>query len=380
MKKKILFVHHLNSISGGEITLLEILKFISKNLFSPIVVLSKPGDLSIQLEKIGIKIVYIQLSSLKLNSIIRSSISFIKTIFQIWVLIKKENISMIHAFSSISTQYSVIAAKLAKIPCISHIHLILDSKSIFRSFIKYSDKIFTISNATQKPLLSYGISPQKIFLLYQFTDTDLFQKKNIYNQKQQKQNNFIIGVVGRICYEKGHHNAIETVFILKQLGFTNIELHIVGYTNLMEKEWDTENYIIMLKKIIKKYNLEKNIIFHNFKNNMVPVYSSFDILILPNEWQEPFGKVIIEAMAMRLPVIAVNSGACPEIITHKKTGFLYPQGNNKSLANYIKILITNRKIIHKFGLEGRKRVVRHFSLKKKIKDLESAYDELFKKK
>lgn len=90
-----------------------------------------------------------------------------------------------------------------------------------------------------------------------------------------------------------------------------------------------------------------------------------DILVFPTEYRfETFGRVVIEAMAAGLPVIANSIAAIPSIIDDRKTGFLLKENSPSEIAKYLGILIKNNAMRIKLGKEGRKKFLKEYNLGK----------------
>ena len=98
------------------------------------------------------------------------------------------------------------------------------------------------------------------------------------------------------------------------------------------------------------------------------LYRAADIFVLPT-LADTFGLAIIEAMAMRLPVIATRVGAIPEIVVHGETGLLIPTHSAEALAGAIEELVQDPERRRAMGAAGRSRVERHFDGAKTYGDL-----------
>lgn len=116
-----------------------------------------------------------------------------------------------------------------------------------------------------------------------------------------------LGLVGRINSQKGQKEVLEVFHKLSKKD--RYELHIIGDGN--------RDYIQSIGCI----NDNKNIIFHGFLNKD-EIFNKFDFLIM-NSTNEAFGRVVAEANYNGIPVIAKNSGAFPEIINDRVTGFIF---------------------------------------------------------
>ena len=127
--------------------------------------------------------------------------------------------------------------------------------------------------------------------------------------------------------------------------------------------------------------------FHGVKNvhvhavvpyNRVPeVYAKHDIVVFPSRWNEPFGRVIIEAMASGTPVIATGVGAVPELINHGINGFIVPNEDSQTMANYMDLLLIDEKFRKRIGENGRNSVER-FSVDNIGKEIKKIYNKAIK--
>jgi len=89
--------------------------------------------------------------------------------------------------------------------------------------------------------------------------------------------------------------------------------------------------------------------------------------------EEGFGMVSAEAQAVAKPVVAFDSGAIPEVVSHGCTGFLAPERDWETLAGYLVTLLQSAELRKRFGLAGRERVVREFDLEQRTRILEGIY-------
>lgn len=109
-------------------------------------------------------------------------------------------------------------------------------------------------------------------------------------------------------------------------------------------------------------NLEKNIIWIKNYENIKDIFLLSDIFVLPSEY-EGLGLVLLEAMSTKVPIIASNSSAIPELIKNNYNGFLFNKGNYKELALKLK-QIENYKIKKKFIKNSYSFLKKNFNLNK----------------
>ncbi|MFZ5517101.1 MAG: glycosyltransferase family 4 protein [Candidatus Zhuqueibacterota bacterium] len=126
----------------------------------------------------------------------------------------------------------------------------------------------------------------------------------------------VVVLVGRIDPLKGHLEFIQALSNLKK-HYPGIRAYIVGERT--RGEWD--DYFATLEKTIATNQLGDVVQFLGYRPDVENIYSIADICIMPS-YAEAFGNVLLEAMASRVPVIATNTGAPPEILDHGKYGIL----------------------------------------------------------
>ena len=90
------------------------------------------------------------------------------------------------------------------------------------------------------------------------------------------------------------------------------------------------------------------------------LYAQADICVVPSLWEEPFGMVALEAMAVGRPVIASRVGGLASIVLDGETGFLVPPGDETALADRIRTLLDDPRMRHEMGWKGRQRAETRF--------------------
>ena len=123
------------------------------------------------------------------------------------------------------------------------------------------------------------------------------------------------------------------------------------------------SYSDFLKERARKLNVEKNIIIKSFvPETALRMYlNAADVFVCPSIWQEPFGKVVIEASACEKPVVATKVGGLPELVKDGENGILIPPNHPSALANAVLNLLGDKKAAKRMGKRGRQIVESNFS-------------------
>jgi glycosyltransferase involved in cell wall biosynthesis len=135
-------------------------------------------------------------------------------------------------------------------------------------------------------------------------------------------------------------------------------------------------YYLSLKQLIQRYQIEQNIIFTEYLKNIPEVLSDLDIVVHASCTPEPFGLVIIEAMAAGKPVVATNAGGVPEIIQDGKNGLLVPLRDAATMADAINLLAGNPDMSKRIGASAIRRVDDKFTADRQAQEVQSLYSTL----
>ena len=191
------------------------------------------------------------------------------------------------------------------------------------------------------------INPQHIVRIYNGIDEKKYKK---YAPHTNEIIQFVIvGVV------TPHKNQMESVLAINELvkgGVTNFHLNIIGQEN--------KTYVNEMKKYICDHDLLNYVSFWGMRNDVPDILSKMDVGLMLSR-TEAFGRVTIEYMMQNLVVIASDTGANPELIQNRITGFLYHLGDIMDLANRMKELILDKTLLKKVSETSRRYAIENFS-------------------
>ena len=237
----------------------------------------------------------------------------------IWKLVKNRDIKIVHTLRDYyllcpkSKMFNEKLNKNCNKQCFS-CKLYSIPKKLFS---KYVDVVIGISDFVLKKHLEYGYFPnakQKV-IFNPVNIPNIEIKKNSVSKKKE----IIFGYVGRIEPAKG----IE--FLLKYFP-KEYKLFVYGKG---EKKY--------LEKLKKEYK-EKQIFFKGFESPD-KIYSTIDILTVPSLWNEPFGRIVPEANAYKIPVLVTNRGGLPELVTNGKNGYIFDVENENDFYAKLELII-----------------------------------------
>jgi len=146
---------------------------------------------------------------------------------------------------------------------------------------------------------------------------------------------------------------------------------VVGNSDLGPKDYREK-----LDKLAGRLGIKEKVIFTGFREDLPQVMAAMDIIVVPSA-AEPFGRVIVEAMACGRPVIATNSGGAPEIVS-EECGFLVEPEDPGGLKEKIICLLKGGNRFQQIKIAARKRAVDYFSIEKHVFEVENLYRQILK--
>lgn len=384
-KIKILFISHSSAMGGAERSLLLLLKNINTNYFVPIVVLPTSGPLKREIEYLNIK-TYEDKSPWWMKGGERNAIRTISRfgyniiqkvigLVRLYKIIKRKKIDVIYTNTIVNFSGAIISF-ITKKPHIWHIreiipenpdlHFFLPHKMLFKFISRTSDIIISNSNATANQFRS-SKSSEKLKVIYNAVDIGEFENPNSFpNISGVKTTDYMIAVIGLLQKRKAQDDAIKAVKIVKET-IPNIKLLLVG-----EGSKEFKNY---LKRLAFQLDVSGNIIFTGYRDDVPTILHHCKLLLVPS-WNEPFGRVVIEAMAAGIPVIGSNTGGIKETIQDGVTGYLVSPQNPVKIAERIIYLFHHPELAKKMGNEGKRIVKEKFSIQNHTHGIEKVIQEV----
>src|SRR5262249_18912916 len=155
----------------------------------------------------------------------------------------------------------------------------------------------------------------------------------------------VVGCVGRIKFvRKGQEVLVQAAALLKERGL-DAKYLIVGTTAS-----GNEEHLTRLQQLIHDLGLVNDVVLTSELADPKPAYAPMDMFVLPSAQPEPFGGVVLEAMAMHLPVIATAIGGSLDQVVDGETGFLVPPANSQALAEKLEVLMRDPALRKRMGV------------------------------
>ena len=371
MQIKILHIINSLGIGGAEVQLINLIRNLDDSNFSSTVCcVASGGPLANELEKLGINVVVLG-QKRKFDP---------RVLLPLYRFMKKEHVDIVHTHLSRANLWGRIAARLAGVPVIittehglnlwkNSIHI-----TVNRILSEFTDQIIAVSDAGKRIRIQRErIKPKKLVTIHNCVDLRLFDKASDFHNDVRQEFGIgldepIVGFVGRLLEVKGIRYLIESIVELKA-AIPTVKLLIVGDGPL---KGSLEDYA-------QKLELTDQVIFAGYRSDIPQVLNAMNVFVLPS-LREDLPLSLIEAMAMRKPVVATNVGGNPEVVIDGETGILVPPKDATALAKAISRILLDEQLALRMGLSGRQRVENLFSADAVVARIQLIYNRFISQK
>lgn len=286
--------------------------------------------------------------------------------------LRRGGFDMIHTHSTEAGIIGRFAAKLAGTPAVVHtvhgVPFAEDRNPALERFVlgceriaaRDTDRIIANADAISRDYLNRGIGlPEQYATVYSGIDIDRFE--NATPASDITGDGTRILMVGRLTVGKGFEDLVEAV---SRLDSEEISVYLVGEGPLRDE----------LNAEIEKRELSENISLLGYRNDVPSVMAACDVFALPS-YREGTPRVVTEAMASGLPVIATDIAGIPEQVQDGKNGILIQPGDINALTDGLDQLVSSESLRSKFSIAGQEQADR-FSKEQMLSDLDSVYQDV----
>ena len=378
---RVLYLDHTAAMGGGEVALLNLVRHLDRTRVAPLACLFSDGPLAGLLRGAGAEVHLLPLDpavgnvrkdALGLGTLarLRPAAGASGFVFRLARLIRRLRVDLIHCNSLKSDLLGGVAGRLAGRPVVWHVrdriaadYLPARVAAGFRLLSRrLPTHLIANSAATLQTLeLPEGLAARA---------TVIHDGTPIPRDVPPPVAGVVVGLVARISPWKGQDVFLRAAASVRQ-GYPNVRFQIIGAALFSETEYERE-----VRDLAGRLGPPGWVEFTGFRHDVARLIARLDVLVHASTRAEPFGQVIIEAMAAGKPVVATRGGGVPEIVVEGQTGLMVPMADAPAMAAAIVRLLSDPPAAERMGRRGRQRVEQSFSIERTARGVELLYRRL----
>ena len=241
--------------------------------------------------------------------------------------------------------------------------------AIDRFCLRHYDQVICVSQDIYDTCRDIGIAYEKCWHVPNAIDTNEFRRRRDRDDVKREfgvsDQRMVIGAVGRLSAEKGFDLLIRAVRVLVDDGL-DIELWIAG-----EGDQDAA-----LTALVDELGLVGRVRLLGFHSDPLTLYHAMDVFVV-SSLREGLPNVLLEAMALEVPVVSTKIAGVPKLVNDNKSGLLIEPGSVRGLHEALARVLGSRSLRDNLARSARKTIEEKHSFRKRMDKIKTIYDVMF---
>ncbi len=290
-------------------------------------------------------------------------------------IIKQENVAILCTHGYKPNILGFFASKMCGVPAIAISRgwtwenpKIRFYEALDRRFLRYVNHIVAVSGGQQEKIIACGVPQEKVSVIHNainLGEIPAASEPFLRRQLGLPDDAIIIASAGRLSPEKNYAGMIEAA---RQVAAQNNAVYFVIFgEGFLRSE---------LEGKIAAAGLEGRFLLPGFRTDLQSVMHEIDIFMLPS-LTEGLPNVVLEAFAVRKPVVATRVGGTPEVVQDGISGFLTTPDNTEFMAESVLKLAAEKELRRNMGLAGNLYIAEHFGFEAQTRKYEELYGAVY---
>ena len=239
--------------------------------------------------------------------------------------------------------------------------------------VRNADAVFAISRYVRDTIIDLGTPPERVHTVLNCVDPAGWDPatdgSRVRSELGIPSGAPLLASVSRLFSWKGQRELVTALpAVLERVPETR--LMIVGAD---EPYVHGGSFTAELKELAARLGVSERVIFTGARSDIPAVMAACDLFTMPS-FEEPFGLVFLEAMAMKRAVVALDNGGTPEVVEHGRSGLLSTPGDIPAFAANVVTLLEDAALRERMGAYGRARVLDYFNARRMADDAAREYE------
>ena len=289
---------------------------------------------------------------------------------------KRANVSIVHSHGYKPSLICMLMSAFYRIPYIITCHLWYTDNARLKlyTFLEkismfFAKKVIGVSDEIVADLAKAGVQPTKLTVIDNGIDTEVLQTSRQYDELALRQelgllkDTFVIGSLGRLTQQKDYPTLLQAAAeLLKER--RDVEFIVAG-------EGELQSELVALSHTL---GIQNKFHFVGFRNDKEDLLKLIEVFVLTS-LDEGLPIALLEAMAVKIPVVVTKVGGIPKVVKHGENGMLIEKGDFFQLKEDLVALMDDRHLREDLGTKGHEIVVQKFSIAQMTKKYLGVYQQ-----
>ena len=387
--RRILYVEFTadGSVGGSHHSLLHVLRRLDPVRYRPLIAFYQDNPLVPEFRELTSEIVFLQRPSRAPGHrplLLRRADYLVRGLaapaWRAARLLRSRAVDLVHLNNSVvHGEEWMLAARLAGTRCVVHQRGYGYGRESNRLLARWADVVICCSDDVRRDLASLGVEPREGLVTVHDGLDPVELRSRVSGSPRGVREDFgvaetapLVGMVGNIKEWKGQHILVEALALLAPR-HPGLRCLIVGQVARIDEDGA---FAARLAERIRSAGLEATVTLTGYRPDVPRIMNALDVVVHASIDPEPFGMVVVEAMALGKAVIATDHGGPREILAHGESGLLVPPGDPTALAGALDGLLRDPARRERLGAAARHRVEERFDVGRLAGRIEEIYGRL----
>jgi len=328
-----------------------LLRLLNRQVIEPVVVLPKPGPIQPVLADLGITHeVWGDLHDPGGGPM--GLLRYAWDVLHLGLALRRLRPAVVHMnYSNFWRPAEVLAARWLGIPAVAHQHVVVRRPG---PYLRYMARLLPVSDFVARACTPVGVPTTT---LHNAVDLERFNAaRDVRAELGLPAQATVISFLGQVREQKGIQHFVE---LPRRIRDPDVWFLIAGECRdpgRFEGAWTEE-------RLRESLAGDPRVVYAGYRSDPENLYRSSDVVVVPSQWDEPFGLILIEAGASGKPVVATRSGGMPEVVRDGENGLLVERADVEGLVTAVRRLVDDVALRRAMGSNARRVVEEEFSTK-----------------
>jgi glycosyltransferase involved in cell wall biosynthesis len=381
---RVLFVNHTAQVSGSERSMLVLLAGLPTSVQAWVA--TPPGGLADAVQEMGFGVIPIRATAGSLRAhpihtpaaVAEMSLAAL----QVRRAAHEHRADVVHA-NSIRAGIETGLARIRRAATVVHVRDCLPPGTMTTATMRLiaSTATVVVANSDYTAAGVRTVAPRaQLEVVYPAIDLGRFERLRIDRARARArlgppgQRAVLLGMVAQLSPWKGQETAIEALRLLRDQG-VDAHLLLIGSAKFVASStrFDNEAYVAGLRELVDRAQLQDRVSWLGERDDVPALMCALDALLLPSK-EEPFGRALLEALALQVPALATAVGGPPELIRDGREGRLLPPDEPAAWAQAVREIAETPGRGEQMGRAGRARIAEAFDVQRHVEVVLDLYD------